>query len=78
MFGNIEESLRQNNGVEDLNDDEIMESCILSNMLKSVRDHSNTQSVKFRVACSEVGTPWKFRSGFDRCKSQRNNVGLQS
>ena len=65
VFKKIEESPRPLCMVEDLNDDEIIELCILSNELNACETHSNTQSVEVCVICS----------GFDNCKSQRNNVG---
>ena len=54
VFEKIEESLRALCMVEDLNDDEVIELCILSNELNA---YSNTQSVKVCVMCDEVGTP---------------------
>ena len=55
VFEKIEESLRPLCMVEDLNDDEIMELCILSNELNAC-EHSNAQSVDVCVMCNEVGT----------------------
>ena len=56
VFEKIEESLRPLCMVEDLNDDEFMELCILSNELNAC-EHSSAQSVEVRVNRNEVGTP---------------------
>ena len=56
VFEKIEESLRPLCMVEDLNDDEIMELCILSNELNACEDHSSVPSVEVRVMCDEVRT----------------------
>ena len=71
MFEKIEESLRPLCMVENLNDDEIMELCILSNELNACEATAILNPSKF-------GTPCRFCSGFDDCKSQRNDVGPQS
>ena len=55
VFEKIEESLRPLCMVEDLNDDEVMELCILSNELNACETKSNTQSVEVCVMCDEVG-----------------------
>ena len=68
----IEESLRPLCMVEDLNDDEVMELCILSNELSTSEITAVLNPSKF----ASIGT--RFCSGFDDCKSQRNNVGPQS
>ena len=64
VFEKIGESLRQCKGVEDLNDDEIMELFILSNELNACENTAIL--IEVRVACSEVGNPSKVRSGFDQ------------
>ena len=51
VFEKIEESLRPLCMVEDLNDDEVMELCILSNELKAC------ESVEVCVMCNDFGTP---------------------
>ena len=56
VFEKIEESLRPLCLVEDLNDDEVTELCILSNELNACEIHSNTQSVEVRVMCDEART----------------------
>ena len=56
VFEKIEESLRPLCMVEDLNDDEFMELCILSHELNAC-EHSSAQSVEVRVNRNEVGTP---------------------
>ena len=75
----IEESLRPLCMVEDLDDDEVMELCILSNELNACEIIAVLNPSKFasRVR-NEVWTPRRFRSGFDDCKSQRNDVGPHS
>ena len=47
MFEKIEESLRQCKEVEDLNDDEIMELCILSNELNACETTAILNPSKF-------------------------------
>ena len=46
-------------------------------VLERIEESLSTQSINAHVSCSEAGTPWRARSGFDRCKSQRNDVGLE-
>ena len=55
VFEKIEESLRPLCMVENLNDDEIMELCILSNELNACEATAILNPSKF--ACDEVGTP---------------------
>ena len=57
VFEKMEESLRPLCMVEDLNDDDVMELCILSNELNACEITANTQSVEVCVMCDEVGTP---------------------
>ena len=54
VFEKIEESLRPLCMVEDLNDDEVMELCILSNELNACEINSSAQSVEVRVNRNEV------------------------
>ena len=74
----IEESLRPLCMVEDLNADEVMELCILSNELNACE----TTAVLNPSTFASIGTRFGLREGFcrvfDDCKSQRNNVGPQS
>ena len=57
VFEKIEESLRPLCMVEDLNDSEIMELCILSNELNACETTAILNSVEVCVMCDEVGTP---------------------
>ena len=57
VFEKIEESLRPLCMVEDLNDDEIMELCVLSNELNACETTAKYQSVEVCVMCNEVVTP---------------------
>ena len=58
VFEKIEESLAPLCMVEDLNDDEIMELCILSNELNACETTAIlTQSIEVCVMCNEVRTP---------------------
>ena len=79
VFEKIEESLRPLFMVEDLNDDEIMELCILSNELNACEATAILRRSLRRVqrGCDSVKVN-RVCSGFDNCKSQRNNVGPQS
>ena len=43
--------------VEDLNDDEVMELCILSNELNACEATAILNPSKFASVCDEVGTP---------------------
>ena len=57
VFEKIEESLRPLCMVEDLNDDEVMEFCILSNELNSCETTAVLNPSEVCVMCDEVGTP---------------------
>ena len=78
VFEKIEESLRPLCMVEDLNDDEVMELRILSNELNACETTAILNQSKFASCATRLGLREGFRSGFDDCKSQRNNVGPQS
>ena len=67
----IEESLRPLCIDENLKDDEVMELCILY-VTAAVLNPSKFASIGTRFGLREGG-----RSGFDNCKSQRNDVGPQ-
>ena len=60
MFEKIEESLRQCKEVEDLNDDEIMELCILSNELNACETTAILNPSKFASRATRLG----LREGF--------------
>ena len=60
MFEKIEESLRQCKEVEDLNDDEIMELCILSNELNACETTAILNPSKFASCATRLG----LREGF--------------
>ena len=60
MFEKIEESLRQCKEVEDLNDDEIMELCILSNELNAYETTEILNPSKFASCATRLG----LREGF--------------
>ena len=60
---------------ENLNDDEIMELRILSNELNACETTLQC-SIRRSSRQSERGLDFdEVRSGFDNCKSQRNDVG---
>ena len=75
MFEKIEESLRQCKEVEDLNDDEIMELCILSNELNAYETTAILNPSKFASCATRLG----LREGFavDLTTARANNVGPQ-
>ena len=56
----IEESLRPLYMVEDLNDDEVMELCILSNELNACENTAVLNPLKF----ASIGTRFGIREGF--------------
>ena len=60
LFEKIEESLRPFCMVEDLNDDEIMELCILSNELNACETTAVLNPTKF----ASIGTRLGLREGF--------------
>ena len=69
VFEKIEESLRPLCMVEDLNDDENMELCILSNELNVCETTAILNPSKFASCATRLGLREGFRSGFDNCKS---------
>ena len=60
MFEKIEESLRPLSMVEDLNDDEVMELCILSNGLNACETTATLNPSKFASCATRLG----LREGF--------------
>ena len=77
VFEKIEESLRPLCMVEDLNDDEVMELCILSNELNACETTAILNPSKFASCATRLGLREGLAVDFDDCKSQRNNVGPQ-
>ena len=77
VFEKIEESLRPPGMVEDLDDEEIVELCILSNELNACETTAILNPSKFASCAMRLGLRERVRSGFDNCESQRNNVGPQ-
>ena len=76
VFENIEESLRPLCMLEDLNDDEVMELCILSNELNACDTTAILNPSKSASCATRLG----LREGFAvvlTTASQRNNVGPQ-
>ena len=64
--------------VEDLNDDEIMDLCILSNELNACEATAILNPSKFASCATRLGLREGFAVDFDDCRSQRNDEGPQS